>query len=225
MSIRNCDGQSCRPLGHPLIMSHSGGFPPLYGAEENCAEGSFRTPYLLQTVVASKPMDPTRLAERPEWRLLLLVCRPRRSQDEISSLLQDPLQWNELLALAETHGVLPLLHEALEPVRSSVDPEIFKRLASTHQTNVHKAMMLSRELIRIQEALVEVGVEAMPYKGLALAEAVYGDIALRQTGDIDLLIRPTDVGRAREALRELEYSPHVSFSGRQERAYLRSGYE
>lgn len=187
--------------------------------------GQLSKAYLLQIVVASKPMDPTSLSGGPEWRLLLAVCRPHPKQDEIRLLLQVPLLWNELLALAETHGVLPLLHEALEPVRSSVGPEISNQLASKHQTNIHKAMMLSRELVRIQDALAEAGVEAMPYKGLALAETVYGDIGLRQTGDIDLLIRPKDVGRAREALRGLDYSPHVSFSERQERAYLRSGYE
>lgn len=170
-------------------------------------------------------MDQTRLVEGPEWRLLLAGCRAHPQQDEIRSLLKVPLNWNVLLALAETHGVLPLLREALEPVRTFVDPEIFKQLASRHQTNIHKAMMLSRELIRIQGTLAEAGVEVMPYKGLALAETVYGDIALRQTGDIDLLIRPKDIARAREALRGLEYSPHVSFSERQERAYLRSGYE
>ncbi len=170
-------------------------------------------------------MDPTSLAGEREWRLLLAVCRPRPKQDEIRSLLQCPLKWNELLALAESHGVLPLLHAALVPVRNSVDQEIFERLASKHQANVHKSMMLSRELIRIQDALAEAGVQVMPYKGLALAETVYGDMALRQAGDIDLLIRSKDVGRAREALRGLDYSPHVSFSAKQEQAYLRSGYE
>ena len=173
----------------------------------------------------SKPMAPSAFAEKPEWRVLIAACRPERNQEEIGSLLQIPIEWNDLFALAECHGALPLLHEALVPFQSSVGQEMFGRLKSKHQKNLHKAMMLSRELIQIQDALAEAGVEAMPYKGLPLAEMVYGDIALRQTGDIDLLIRPEDVARARDALRTLNYSPHQELPARQEQAYLQSGYE
>jgi hypothetical protein len=65
----------------------------------------------------------------------------------------------------------------------------------------------------------------MPYKGLALAEALYGDIALRQSGDIDLLVRPRDFARIRNALAQLDYLPQARFSVMQEAAYLKSGYE
>ena len=65
----------------------------------------------------------------------------------------------------------------------------------------------------------------MPYKGLALAEIVYGDIALRQAGDIDLLIHARDFARVRDAVGELEYVPHLNLSSAEEVAYLKSGYE
>ena len=65
----------------------------------------------------------------------------------------------------------------------------------------------------------------MPYKGLALAELIYRDIALRQSGDIDLLIHPRDLPRIRAAVQELGYTPHLKLSEPQERAYLQSGYE
>jgi hypothetical protein len=93
------------------------------------------------------------------------------------------------------------------------------------QTNLHKALFLSRELIRVVDRLQAISVDVLPYKGVALAETVYGDIALRQAGDIDLLIRPQDFARARKSLRELGYQPHLLLSERQERAYLKSGYE
>jgi hypothetical protein len=90
---------------------------------------------------------------------------------------------------------------------------------------VHKSLFLSRELIRILLHLSSFGLEAIPYKGVALAETMYGDIALRQSGDIDLLIHPQDLSRVSAAVRELGYTPHASFSAPQQRAYLKSGYE
>ena len=98
-------------------------------------------------------------------------------------------------------------------------------LKQLYQTNLHKALLLSRELIRIVDRLSALGIEVMPYKGLALAEVAYGDIALRQSGDIDLLIHPQDLPRIRDAVRELGYTPHLAFSEAEERAYLKSGYE
>jgi hypothetical protein len=40
----------------------------------------------------------------------------------------------------------------------------------------------------------------MPYKGPVLAVAVYGNLALRQFGDLDILIRPQDAGQAQKLL-------------------------
>jgi hypothetical protein len=54
---------------------------------------------------------------------------------------------------------------------------------------------------------------------------MYGDSALRQAGDIDLLIRDGDLARIKEAVRGLGYTPHDPLSEAEERAYLRSGYE
>ena len=164
----------------------------------------------------------------PEWSLLLAACAalPREEKlDRIRLLVREPIRWKLLFDLAERHGTLPLLHQALLGFEEVVPPEEMRSLKQTYQTNLHKALFLSRELIRILERLSALGIEVMPYKGLALAEVAYGDIALRQAGDIDLLIRPQDFPRIRDAVHGLGYTPHVSFSEAEERAYLKSGYE
>lgn len=161
-----------------------------------------------------------------EWRLLLAACSPESSSArEVGSAINRPLRWDSLFEAAENHGVLPLLNQALAPFRDSIPTADLATLNSKYRANLHRAMMLSRELIRIVDTLAENGIEVMPYKGLALAESLYGDIALRQTGDIDLLVRAKDVSRARDALRKLQFVPHLELSKRQEAAYLQSGYE
>ena len=174
----------------------------------------------------SKPIEQVKCAGDPEWRFLLAACRPDSSgASEVGSLFKCPPRWDLLFELAEQHGALPLLHQALTPFQGSIPAPDLATLNSKHRANLHKAMMLSRELINIVDTLAESGIEVMPYKGLALAESVYGDIALRQTGDIDLLIRAEDVSRARDALRRLNFVPHLELPERQELAYLESGYE
>jgi len=163
-----------------------------------------------------------------EWPLLLTACSTlslAQRDARLRSVLSQPLHWNELLALADRHGVQPLLFQGLSSVATAVPAEPMGVLAQRYQANLHKALFLSRELISILDCLESAGVEAMPYKGLALAETIYGDIALRQSGDIDLLIRPQDLPRICQALAPLGFVPHENFSVAELRAYLKSGYE
>jgi hypothetical protein len=163
-----------------------------------------------------------------EWQVLLTVCSSKPLQERqtlVRSLLQQPIQWKSLFALADHHGVQPLLFQALASFENTVPPEETLALKESYQTNLHKSLLLARELIRIVGHLSALNLQVLPYKGLALAEVVYGDIALRQSGDIDLLIRAQDFSRIRDAIGELGYTPHVRFSAAEELAYIESGYE
>jgi hypothetical protein len=173
-------------------------------------------------------MPGTSAALESEWSLLPAACSSIPLPEKINrvlGLLQNPIQWKSLFDLADRHGVQPLLYQALLGLEDMVPTEEMQALKQSYQTNLIKALLVSRELIRIVERLSELGLEVMPYKGPALAEVIYGDIAQRQSGDIDLLIRPRDLPRARDAVRDLGYVPHLAFSEAEEREYLKSGYE
>ncbi|HKT87305.1 MAG TPA: nucleotidyltransferase family protein [Candidatus Sulfotelmatobacter sp.] len=163
-----------------------------------------------------------------EWLLLLAVSSidsPEVKSARLRSILAQPLRWNEVFNLADRHGVHPLLFQALSSVADAVPAEPMRFLMQQYQANLHKALFLSRELISILDCLDAAGIEVIPYKGLPLAETLYGDIALRQSGDIDLLIHPWDLARIRQNLSPLGFVSHENFSAAQERAYLKSGYE
>ena len=58
-----------------------------------------------------------------------------------------------------------------------------------------------------------------------LSEVYYGDMALRQSGDIDLFVRKRDVARIKSAVRELGYTVRVPIPEDAEEDYIASGYE
>jgi hypothetical protein len=164
----------------------------------------------------------------PEWSVLLAACSvlpAHGKHSRLRTLLQQPIRWKLLLDLADRHGTQQLLYQSLSGIAESVPVDDIRFLQLGHQLNVRKALRLSGELIRILDRLSSDGIESMPYKGLALAEVLYGDIALRHSGDIDLLIRPQDFPRVREAVHEIGFAQHTPLSAAQERAYLKSGYE
>jgi len=176
------------------------------------------------------PLPTVELQSAPastEWSILLTACSPLSTEQKTQRLRElscETVDWQSLFDLSEKHGTLPLLHRALS-VTGSVPHEPMEALNRRVQTNLLKCMLVSRELIRIVDRFTALGLPAMPYKGPALAELLYGDVALRQSGDIDLLIRPQDFSSACAAVRELGYAPHLTLSQRQLRAYLKSGYE
>jgi len=164
----------------------------------------------------------------PEWSVLLTACSFLPSEEKLASLrqlLRNPIDWKALFDLAERQGCLPLIHQSLSPLSDVVPSEPFRALHDRHGANLVKALLLARELIRIVEQLSALGIEAMPYKGLALAEVLYRDISMRQAGDIDLLIRPDDFRRACEAVQQIGYRAQHIFSDAEAREYLKSGYE
>jgi len=173
-------------------------------------------------------MPATSSVPEPEWFLVRTACCADNSDqkaERIRGLLRGSIRWRLLLELADRHSVLPLFTQALFSFPDSIPRGQTDLLKQSFQANLRKSLLLSRELIRIVDYLSTEGIDVMPYKGLALAEAVYGDIAMRQSGDIDLLVRAPDLLRIREAVRDLGYLPQVTFSDAEQRAYLKSGYE
>ncbi|HKU28299.1 MAG TPA: nucleotidyltransferase family protein, partial [Candidatus Sulfotelmatobacter sp.] len=139
--------------------------------------------------------------------------------------LSTRVRWGVLFDLAEQHGLQPLLYRSLSATNDLVPQLDMRRLAQLYQTNIHRSMLGARELIHLLDLLAENKIEVLTYKGLALGELAYGDIALRPVGDIDLLIHGEDLPRIREAVQPLGYVPHSALSAAEERASLRSGYE
>lgn len=164
----------------------------------------------------------------PEWSILLTACSTLpldQKQLRLRSNLSPRLRWEEVFALAERHGVQPLLYQALNAVRDAIPAEPMHEIEQRYEANLHRALLLSRELLRIVHHLRSCDLEVMPYKGSALAQFLYGDIALRQTGDIDLFVHPEDFSQLQAALADIGYSPQVSFSEPELKAYLKSSYE
>lgn len=163
-----------------------------------------------------------------EWNLLLAASSPdpRDSDpDRIRFFLQQALDWHALLHLADRHGTTSLLYQNLAPLSNAVSTAALASLRQSYERNIHKSLFLTRELIRILECLGQLGMEVIPYKGIVLSEVYYGDMALRQSGDMDLFVRSHDLARINRAVVDLGYTPRVFIPQNAELDYIASGYE
>ena len=115
-------------------------------------------------------------------------------------------EWDHLIELACKNGIAQVLFTCLKTQNPTLPPAINERIRSIRLISAIRNMKLFHNLEKIFQALRAAGVVVVPYKGAWLAEAVYGDIALRSMGDVDLWVQRDQLDVAREAMISLGYS-------------------
>lgn len=97
-------------------------------------------------------------------------------------------------------------------------------LGARFDRNALRNVFLARHLAELLRRLARDGVRAMPIKGPVLAIAAYGDLALREFGDLDIVVHPRDFDRARSLLGAWGYRPESELTSAGERALRASDH-
>ena len=163
----------------------------------------------------------------PEISLLLACACTRVDQktaERIKEAAQRSLDWDRLIKASLTHGLMPLLYENLSTHCADIVPPIhLNQLRDLFQMNAARSVLLTGELFNILDRFATEGIEAMPYKGPAIAISIYGRLALRQFSDLDILVRKRDVWRCQQLLISRGYEPHFNITERQLPSFLKLG--
>jgi putative nucleotidyltransferase-like protein len=129
---------------------------------------------------------------RPEHELLRLCVRRRLATTEpgfAHALLRRELDWAYLVETASRQLVVPLLAETIHAlddrdVPPAVRADVSERLKAVQARN----STLALELVRLHRLASAASVTFLSFKGPLLATSVYGDLGLRQFGDLDILV-------------------------------------
>ncbi len=146
----------------------------------------------------------TRVNTRDETELLRLCARVNADSEtraRISDIAARELDWEYFYQLTRRHAVLPLVYTQLKAnAETSVPAEQLARFKKNYQANLARNLFLTAELCDVVRALAAEGIEAIPYKGPALALFAYGSLALRRFVDLDILVPKAQLVRAKELL-------------------------
>ena len=171
-----------------------------------------------------------RSADRPfeSAEVELLMCCARivlepGGRETIQRLAGSGLDWEAFIALAGIHGLLPLVYRHVDTAAAEIVPRpVLVELWGRHERTAQRNRAMTRQLLEILAALEAAGVPAIPYKGPALAFSVYGDVAMREYGDLDILVRAKDLLRGKAVLQAQGYSPEYPLEPAVESAFLRA---
>lgn len=165
-----------------------------------------------------------------EVRLVLACARVRldeRGRRELEESLREPLDWERVAWLAEWHGLRPLLaRHLLQPgARELVPRAALVDLMAQAEAVARDNRAMRAELERLLGILAREGIRALPYKGPTLALRAYSDLALREFGDLDLLVPREHVQRARDLLCAASYQREYELAPAIEDAFLEASHQ
>jgi hypothetical protein len=145
----------------------------------------------------------------PEVELLVRCVDPAIDSDKsdrLQSLLAAEPDWDSVLELARSHGVVPSLNRAL---RSGYDRQVPEDILSTlhdwARSSALENLRLANELHTIADRFENEGIRWFVFKGPVLAASAYGALTHRTFTDLDLLVHPEDVTRAVDILEHAGY--------------------
>ena len=147
----------------------------------------------------------------PEKQLLSYCARTQITPEiaaGIRKILAGPVDWDYLLWEAEENSITPLIERHLSAVApGAAPPTAQEQLKKTCRANTVRCLYLTAELINILRLFQSQNIPVIPYKGPVLAAQAYGDVALREFEDLDIILRQSDIPKAHEIVVSLGYKP------------------
>ena len=140
---------------------------------------------------------------------LLLYCLGMGTDKTRAARLEQlsTADWDDVIQQSARHGVTPLLYQRFTTTSTGtlIPTRVMQRLREIYLYSAKENIRLYHELSKVLKTLQNDDIPVIALKGAHLAEVVYGNIALRPMGDVDLLVRKTDLSRVEEKLMEIGY--------------------
>lgn len=129
--------------------------------------------------------------------LLIQCCRVYFNTDSIDSLDERIKKLGEenraeilkrVQLLSRLHRIRPVVYRIL--LNANISVEFKTALKNELHSVTLQNFELAKETERIVKKLEKASITAIPYKGVTFSKQFYGDISMRESSDIDLVINP-----------------------------------
>ncbi|MDC7783898.1 nucleotidyltransferase family protein [Priestia megaterium] len=151
-----------------------------------------------------------------ELKLLLKILNVENNEDiiKLPKVMFSEIDWELFLKLARHHRLYPLIYSKLNKIKieeTLIPHNIIKALAEEYKRNTFQMLQLSGEMEQISKLFSEKQIRLLFLKGPVIADDIYGDVSLRTSKDLDLLIAIKDLKMAEEILLNSGYEKEEEF--------------
>ena len=122
--------------------------------------------------------------------------------ERIQELSAECLDWDQVVSRSWWHRIRPLTYRHLRDHAQGVVPDSALLELGRHASEMSiRNRRLGKALAEVAGMFEEAKLRALVFKGPTLAEDAYGDITLRECGDLDLLVDRDEFPRVEAMLR------------------------
>ena len=153
------------------------------------------------------------------WDLAVACARHAAGIDAADGVVRaahSVLEWPEAIDLVREQGLLSWLTRSVE--REQMPAPAGALLRALSSEDAARTLAQAQRLGVLSDAFGRAGIPMIPYKGPLLSLQLYGDVALRRSTDLDLVVPRASYERAREVLASRGLPSRGGHSLRQERA-------
>jgi hypothetical protein len=143
-----------------------------------------------------------------EFALAVACCRWAYSGEGENELrrLAEAVDWGCFLKACRRHRVQGLAWQALSGLDIALPAPVRIALAGDARAIAEHGLRAARESARLTAAFRDAGLPLLFLKGLALGKLAYGNAFLKMGWDLDVLVRPEDIGAAGHVLAALGHA-------------------
>lgn len=145
-----------------------------------------------------------------ELNLILQFLSPDLSASYLDS--SNKINDNEFLRLVKHHRLESILYQSKSFEKTVLSPSLQEKLNTLNKRNKMRMIKLSSELIIISKKLNKENIDFVVLKGPVLSQQIYDDFSVRNYRDIDILVSPKDIIKAKEVLEKVGYSTKSKYS-------------
>jgi hypothetical protein len=150
---------------------------------------------------------------QPEEELILLAAdiHPDASVlERLNATIPVVRHWEAFAKMAINRAAAPLIVDKLPKLSNAgLFPEaVLRPLKQASLRTLSRNMLLTEHFRQVVRAFAEADIPVMALKGILVSEWLYGNINLRQSSDLDLLVQPEKGLLALDVLERMGYVPN-----------------
>nr|WP_084375022.1 nucleotidyltransferase family protein [Neobacillus soli] len=113
----------------------------------------------------------------------------------------EDIDWDLFIQLSKHHRVFPLIYKRIKDLGENYIPaSVLQELCRLYQKNIFRMLQLSGESEKISKLFSSYQISTLFLKGPVLAADLYGDVSLRTSSDLDILIPIEKLNQAEDIL-------------------------
>ncbi|WP_337133514.1 nucleotidyltransferase family protein [Priestia megaterium] len=149
---------------------------------------------------------------KPKSKELSLLLRLLKAEEEINInssnelMLLNNINWCFFLELVDHHRCYPLVYSKLKNIDENLVPShVIEALYHEYKKNTFKMLQLTGEMEHLSKVFDKKHIPLLFLKGPTVAYDLFGDISLRMSKDLDILVQEKDLEGTDKILLSLGY--------------------